>query len=635
MLAADDRAKENNTPSVTSNGQKGRGESEESDRVLSVEEALELAFSRFDDGRILDAERLCRLVLEQVGDQVDAIQLLGSVLNERGAYGEAIELLSRAISQAPGYAHLHNNLAMALYKAGKIQESVSHFGKAVEIRPDFAKAYNNMAVALMKLGRFDEAVAACREAVRLQVDFKQAYNNLGLALKKKGQLENSVLSFEKALELDGDYAEALGNLGIVQIDQGRLEKAMSNLFKAVRIDPASAEFWNNLGVVFNRQGLLEEAVTACETAIDLRADYVEAHNNLGTVFMELGRYAEAKASFERSIAIEPEMAQAHHNLSLVLLVTGEFEQGWDEYEWRWKHSGFSTPLRGFSQPWWTGSVSDVGKLLVWAEQGIGDEVHFSVLIGHILSRGIEVVVECDRRLVGLLKRSYPGMVVVERTDPASSLLSDSSITHQIPMVSIPRVLGLSPDTMAFEKAYLVPDAVLRDQFRVEYKGDSGALLVGISFRSQNTQEGSKRSIDLPQWGPIFHVQGVRFVNLQYGDCLAQLREVYDRFGVEILQDKRVDPLKDLESFAAQMASMDLVISVDNSTVHFAGALGVEVWTMLPSAPDWRWGLEGDRTRWYQTMRLFRQEQDDWSAVIARVASELSAMAEKKRAMNYL
>jgi len=605
---------------------------------LTVEQALDLAFSYYDIGRLLEVEQLCRLVLQKVPRQVDAMQLLAALLSQRGQYTESVQLLREAIRQAPGHAHLHNNLGMALYRLEKPEEAVLEFSKALQIRPDFAKAHNNLGVALMKLGRLDKAVTACRQAIRLQGDFKEAYNNLGLALKKKGDLGNAMASYEKAVNLDPEYAEALSNLGMVLVAQGRFKEAVRNLQKAVRLVPDSAEFRDNLGVLFNRQGRFEEAVSVSEKAIAMRPSRVEAHNNLGTALMELGRFSDANTAFEKAIAIDPECAEAHHNRSLVLLLRAQFEQGWDEYEWRWRHAGFSTPLRPFPQQWWNGSVEGVAKLLVWAEQGVGDEVQFSGLIRHILSRGIHVVVECDRRLVPLLRRSFPGAIVVERSDPPASLLKDPSITHQIPMVSIPRVLGLSPNSMCFQNPFMVPDEKQRDRFRSEYKvvatlcGCPGQAhgpaptLVGISFRSGNSQEGSKRSVGLEHWGPILKVGGARFVNLQYGECSRQLQAAYERFGVEVLKDERIDPLRDLESFAAQVASMDLVISVDNSTVHFAGALGVKVWTMLPTTPDWRWGLEGDRTRWYPTMRLFRQaERGEWKPVISRVAKELTSL----------
>lgn len=627
MLPNNDRENENNARAF----RKTDGDSREtlsgiSLSGLTVEQALDLAFSYYAAGRLLEAEQLCRLVLQKVPRQVDALQLFAALLSQRGQYTEAVQLLREAIGQAPGHAHIHNNLGIALHRLEKSHEAVSEFSKALQLRPDFAKAHNNLGVALITLGLVGKAVTACRRAIRLQGDFKEAHNNLGLALKKIGDLGNAIVSYEKAVNLDPEYAEALSNLGMVLIAQGRFKEAVGNLQKAVSLVPDSAEFRDNLGVFFNRQGRFEEAVSVSEKAITMRPSCVEAYNNLGTALMELGRFSEANAAFEKAIAIDPECAEAHHNRSLVLLLKAQFEQGWDEYEWRWRHAGFSTPLRGFWQQWWNGSVEGVAKLLVWGEQGIGDEVQFSGLIRHILSQGIDVVVECDKRLVPLLQRSFPGVIVVKRSDPPAPLLKEASITHQIPMASIPRVLGLSPNSMCFQNPFMVPDEKQRERFRSEYKADGNAVLVGISFRSGNSQEGQKRSIGLEHWGSILKVKGVRFVNLQYGECSRQLQAAYERFGVEILKDERIDPLMDLESFAAQVAAMDVVISVDNSTVHFAGALGVEVWTMLPTVPDWRWGLEGDRTRWYPTMRLFRQaERGEWKPVISRVAGELTLM----------
>jgi hypothetical protein len=183
--------------------------------------------------------------------------------------------------------------------------------------------------------------------------------------------------------------------------------------------------------------------------------------------------------------------------------------------------------------------------------------------------------------------------------------------------------------MDFQNPYIAPQEEQRAQFRSEYKADGNAVLVGISFRSGNSQEGPKRSIGLECWGPILKVEGARFVSLQYGECSRQLQAAYERFGVDVLIDERIDHFKDLESFAAQVAAMDVVISVDNSTVHFAGALGVKVWTMLPFVPDWRWGLESDRTHWYPTMRLFRQqERGKWGPVVSRIARELTLLIKR-------
>jgi len=624
LLPDEDRKSENNTPQRKTCAGSVETPCDSSLSGLTVTQAIDLAFSHYNSADISKAEQLCRLVLAGVPRQVDALQLLGLILTQRKQYVEAVEFYRQAVMQAPGHSALHNNLGMTLHQMGNTEEAVSQFRRAIELRADFAKAHNNLGAALIKLGRLDEAVTACTEAIRLQSDFKQAYNNLGLALKKKGDLTAAVAAYEKAVKIDPRYTEAMSNLGMVLIAQGKLEEAGRNLQKVVSLAPNSAKFCNNLGVLFNRQGRFEEAVAASEKAITMSEDYLEAYNNLGTALMELGRFSEANTAFEKAIAIDAECAEPHHNRALVLLLTGQFKEGWKEYQWRWQHEGFSTPLRPFPQQWWDGSVDNVEKLLIWGEQGVGDEIQFSGLIRHIVARGIDVIVECDRRLSGLLQRSFPETTVVERSDPPSDVLKDAAITHQIPMCSLPRVLGLPVEGSFFPNSYILPDESCRDRLRRQYKANNEPLLVGISWKSGNSQEGPKRSVDLEYWGPILKIPGIRFVNLQYGDCSRQIKASFERFGVEILEDEKINSLTDLESFAAQVAAMDLVISVDNSTVHFAGAMGISTWTMLPTVPDWRWGLENDSTCWYPTMRLFRQnDRGNWEPVISRIAEELS------------
>lgn len=629
LLPGEDRKSETRPPERK--GCAGRNElsSENSLSGLTICQAVDLAFSHYNNADMPDAERVCRLILADDALQVDTLQLLGLVLGRRGEYVEAVKFLREAIMQAPGHSALHNNLGMALHQLDKTEEAVLEFRRAIDLRDDFAKAYNNLGAALMKLGRLDEAVTACMEAIGLQSGYKEGYNNLGLALRKKGDLADAVAAYTKAVEIDPDYAEALSNLGMALIGQGKLAEAGEKLHKVVSLAPNSAKFRNNLGVLFNRLGRFEEAVAASEKAIALSENYLEAYNNLGTALMELGRFSEAKSAFEAAISINSECAEPHHNLSLILLLTGQFKRGWQEYEWRWRHEGFSTPLRPFAQPWWDGSIDGVGKLLLWDEQGIGDEVLFSGLIRHISSIGIDLVVECDNRLASLLRRTYPDTTIVERSDRPSDVLKDAAITHQIPMFSIPHVLGLPLDGTSFPNPHILVEKNCRDRLRKQYKADNNPLLVGISWKSGNSQEGEKRSIDLEKWGPILKTANVRFVNLQYGECSDQLQAAFDRFGVEIFDDETVDPLSDLESFCGQVAAMDLVISVDNSTVHFAGALGAQVWTMLPTVPDWRWGVEGDSSSWYPTMKLFRQEErGNWGSVISSVAEKLGSLIEE-------
>ncbi|MCE5339725.1 MAG: tetratricopeptide repeat protein [Planctomycetaceae bacterium] len=508
-----------------------------------------------------------------------------------GNIRQAGEICRGILEKTPAQIDALQLLGVIYGKEAKYAESAELLEKVIELRPDLPKVYNNLGFALMKLGNLEKAEAAFEKAVSLQTDFKQAYNNLGLVSKKLGNFAQAEIAFDKTLQIDPNYAEVIANLGMTFLAQGKCEQAAEYLRKAIKLMPKFAEFYNNLG----------------------------------TAVMELEQFDEALAAFGKAIEIEPQLAQPHHNRALVMLLLGQFEQGWKEYEWRWMNSGFSTPHRPFMQKRWDGSVEGVGKLLVWGEQGIGDEVQFSSFIPLITAKGINVIVECDKRLVSILQRSLPNVAVFARSDVPAKELDDDSITHQIPVCSLPQVLGWPVNL----QPHILPDENLRKQLRDKYKAGKDILLAGISWRSGNSQEGAKRSIDLELWEPIFKIAGVKFVSLQYGQCQKQIQQANQKFGIEIIKDENVNPLTDLEGFCAQTAAMDIVISVDNSTVHFAGVMGTRVWTMLATVPDWRWGLQGETTCWYPSMKLFRQhKRGDWRPVIAKVATELKNKNQK-------
>lgn len=481
--------------------------------------------------------------------------------------------------------------AFLCFKQGAPDKTVEILQNAIQRSPDNAELHQNLGMVLYQAQQNDLAEVEFRKAIELKANFAKAYNNLGLVLKKKGDLAQAEAQFKKALEIEPEYTYALSNLGIAFLEQRKFELAAQKLQKAA----------------------------------DLMPNLLQFHNNLGNALMELGRFDEALVAFGKAIEIDPQAAQPHHNRSLILLMKGNFKQGWKEYEWRWKNPAFSTPARPFGHKIWDGSTNGLGKLLVWAEQGIGDEVQFSMLLPLLIEKDIDLVIECDKRLVSILQRSLPKTKIFPRTDPPAKLLNDESITHQIPMCSLPLVMGWPLKV----KPHILADDNLRNDLRNKYKNGKNQFLVGISFKSGNTQQGPQRSIDLQLWDPILKIPGTQFVSLQYGKFQKELQEFSAKTGIKIIKDESVNPLTDLESFVAQVAAMDLIISVDNSTVHFSAALGIKTWTLLPTVPDWRWGLNDEKICWYPSMRLFRQERrGDWAPVIDNVAAELSSLIQK-------
>jgi hypothetical protein len=429
-----------------------------------------------------------------------------------------------------------------------------------------------------------------------------------------------------ALKIKPDYADAHYNLATVLKSLERYSEAESFFRHALKIRPDFAEAHNNLGVALRKQGRTQEAIESIAEALRLQPGFFEAFNNLGVTLRENGRIEEAIQSCEHAIAQKPDFADAHLNLGLALLHAGRLARGWKEYEWRGINKGATQ--RSIPAPRWDGSPLKTETLLIYAEQGIGDQIMFASLLPDVLKRAERSIVECDVRLVELFARSFPGMTAIPwAKDPASS--GFPHLDYAIPLGSLP--LHLRPDLKSYprQKAYLVPDARKTEDWRERIGTIGDGLKVGISWRGgKDVSVSHLRSITLDQWSPLLSLPGVQFVNLQYGDCKEELNEIRQKLGVTIHDWEEADPLKDLDGFAAQIAALDLVISVDNSTVHMAGAVGVPTWALMPRGSDWRWMRYAEDTPWYSTVRLFRQQNHkDWSSVFIMLSALLARAAQ--------
>jgi hypothetical protein len=276
-------------------------------------------------------------------------------------------------------------------------------------------------------------------------------------------------------------------------------------------------------------------------------------------------------------------------------------------------------LRAYPQPAWTGEKLASGSLLLWGEQGVGDEIMFAGLVPDALRTGNHCILDCEPRLNPLFTRSFPGVQVVSGCGPG--LRPELEIAAQLPTGSLPGLFRKSSAEFAATKSpYLVADPAEREQFRGRYA--DGRRLIGLAWQTNNRKTARFRSISLSRFAPLFALPDTRWVSLQYGRH-GKLENQIQAASAPLLFDHTVDQLKNIDAFAAQVAALDLVITIDNSTAHLAGALGVPVWVMLPFAPDWRWLLEREDSPWYPAVRLFRQPQPgDWQSVIEKVESAL-------------
>lgn len=450
----------------------------------------------------------------------------------------------------------------------------------------------------------------------------QTLVNQALAHHRAGQLAEAERLYLQVLDIDPNHADAIHLLGMVAFQAGELDRAATTIRRAIALHPTAASYHSNLGNVLQAQDQLVEAAASYRQALVLRPGLAETHINLGNILQQLGDVDGSLAEFRVALQFNPDLAEAAVAESGALLLKGEFAAGWSNFDLRWRTRDFDTPIRTYPQPLWDGEPLTSGRLLVWGEQGVGDEIMFAGLIPDLIAAGIPLVIDCDRRLVPLFARSFPGVPVISGYDPGRQ--PELEIVAHLPSGSLARFFRTSLAAFAAVKSpYLVADATGRDQLRSKY--DDGRLLIGLVWHTRNAKSGRRRSIALSMLAPLFGNPRLKWISLQYGNH-AELEAQAEAAGVALMVDSTVDQLDDIDRFAAQIAAMDLVIAIDNSTAHLAAALGRPTWLLLPYAPDWRWLLGTEKSPWYPTLRIFRQPHlGDWTSVVDQVHAALASL----------
>jgi Flp pilus assembly protein TadD len=547
---------------------------------------------------------------------------LGIALMDKGQLDEATAACRRAIKLKPNYAEAHNNLGNSFQIKGQTEEAIAAYRQAIALRPNYAKAVGNLGKVLKEKGKLDEAIAAYRQAIVLNPNYAETHNNLGIALTDKGQLDEAIAAYRQAIKLKPNFAEAHNNLGFSLRDKGQHEEAMVACRQAITLKPRFPEAHSNLGNALRDKGLLDEAIVAYRQAIMLRPGFSEAMSNLGNALRDNGQLEEAVDSYRRAIALKPDLADAHYNLALTLLLCGDFQPGWEEHEWRWKCTNFPSARRNFSQSQWNGGALETCTLLLHTEQGLGDAIQFIRYLPLVVQRGGKIIVECRAELQRLLRTMHEKCKILARGEPLPAF------DLHCPLLSLPLVFGTMLDNIPKTVPYLHADMQDAKKWQERMDGQLPivkVVKVGLVWAGKLKPD-PNRSMKLSSLAPLGQVPGVRFFSLQKGTAAAEAKT--PPTGMELVD--WTSELKDFADTAALIANLDLVISIDTSVAHLAGAMGKPVWTLLPFNSDWRWLLERQDSPWYPTMRLFRQETPgDWQTPIQKLTEELSRFATIK------
>ena len=578
----------------------------------------------YNQGQLPEVVEQTKALIKRYPKSFFLWNVLGLALKGLKLSGEASEAFKQVTELNSSSADGFSNYGISLHDEGKLQEAVSAYKKALAINPHHAGAHYNMGNALKDQGEHEEAISAYKTAVSLKPDYAKAYNNMGVTLHNQGKLKDAIEVYRTLLSLTPNNAEAYCNLGNALKDQSKPNEAIAAFEKALSLQPSHHRAYYNLGNLFRDQGRLEEAVEAYEKAVFAKPDYTRAYNNMGATLKGQGRLSEAVKIYEKVISISPDNAEANFNLGMLLWLKNDFAQAFELIEWRWKikHQQMGVYLES-SRPSWNGENGK--KILVWKEQGIGDQVMFGSMLPELNKRSKSLIVECDERLMPLYERSFDEQIefVSDRRE-----VSAHDYQNHIAIGSLARFFRHEiNDFHLTSDGWLKPDLVRTAQLRKNLRKNDERKVIGISWFTNSKLEGAKhRSVPTDVLAEhLRHFPG-NYVSLQYGKTSEEIDEMRSRFGIEIKQVAEVDLFNDLDGLSALISACDIVISIDNATVHFAGALGVDTRVLLPLRADDRWGLNSSESYWYESLKLYRQQQlDNWHDPLQKLVSDLDVM----------
>ena len=645
-------------------------------------------------GRLPEAEQAYRAVLAVDPRHGDALHFLGVIALQCGKPQAAIELIGQSTARSPNFASL-NNLGEAFRQSSRLDEALACFERAIQMQPGHVDAIANAGVVLAqqnklepaeqrfrqvlamnpnhlgaassfaalldRVGKVDDAVSAWNHVVRIAPQQSRFHRNLGDALVRADETYRAISAYRRAIELMPEDAEAYSKLALSLSAVKKFDEALAAAEKATVVAPTHAQAWHDRALVLERADRGSEAAPLYRRAVELNPKDSSLHGALGRALSANGQATEALESFARgrglnpvdhrfplneskqffqlqqyqmaltaarsAVRLAPHDAECHAALAFALLAMGDYLEGFAEYEWRWRSATFTTKPRDFASPLWDGSEIAGRELLVHSEQGFGDIFQFLRYLPSLLERKIKVIIEVPYKIAGLVRRMSPALRVI-----ISGTILPSFDLH-VPMLSLPGIFKTTLDRLPANVPYLRADPVLLEQWRnriTAETGESKAMRVGLVWAGSPKPD-PRRSATFQDYAALANVAGVSWIALQPDSHGAEADA--PPAGMKILNLGA--ELRDFaDTTASTFACLDLLITIDTSSAHLAGAMGIPTWVMLPHSPDWRWQAAEESSPWYPTVKLFRQTtRGDWAGVVERVADELRRLIQMRSAVD--
>lgn len=554
-----------------------------------------------------------------------------------GRWQQARAVYETVLQNTPAHADALHLLGLLVQKQGDLHSAERLIKQAIASNPQQAQFWSNLSLVYQAQGRFDQALQSAQQALQIDPTYAKAHNNLGIFYKERAQLQQAEQHFLRAVELDATQPQMLSNLGMAQKDLGKLDEAERNLRRALALQPQFAEAYNHLGLILKEADRLPEAQQAFKQALALKPQYADAYNNLGSLFCHIGAMEQAQQALQQALALRPDYAPAHQNLGFVDLLCGRFASGWREYDYRIQVQQASLlDCRKLPYPPWQGQSLQGRRLLLVREQGLGDQIQF-IRYAHLLQQqGAQVDVVASPELHTLL-RSAPGVTQIFAALPDAQQTYD----YWSYLLSVPRWLATDLSNIPAPIPYLnvlsvAPQRVAYWRQRL-HNVANGRRKIGIVWAGNPHHKNDRfRSLRLALLQSCFTSDAIWFSLQKGGDAALPTIEEVEKTAVEKSKQQNAPllvglgtELHDFVETAAVLENLDLLITVDTSVAHLAGALGRPTWVLLPANPDWRWLLERNDSPWYPSMYLFRQEKlGDWGPVLVQLKQALQKISEK-------
>ena len=503
-----------------------------------------------------------------------------------GQYREALSALDSITHKFPNDPILFAVGGDCYVSLKQYDLAISCYEEALKLSPKNIKIYCKKIEVLGLCGKINDSLELCCEAIKIAPDNSDLYLFQGNLFQELGHPDVAIESYNKVLKLKPDSADAYCNKA----------NSLENL------------------------GRFDEAIICAKKAIQILPNFSLAFFNLGISAMQLRLFDLSIESLNKAIELQPNLAKYEHAKATLLLLFGDFKNGWSLYESRWKLDKLFSPKLETNLPVWVGDKNS--KLLVWGEQGVGDQIMYSALIPDLSEICSDISVQVDPRLVSLLNRSMGEKCTFYSDNKPLPVKYDQHIS----MGSLCK--HLRADEKNFESSrygFLKDDKALT----ADIKKDLSALvpknskLCGISWRSGNLKFGKRKTIKLKNFINSLALKGYTFVNLQYGNTKDEIKEVKDELNIHVVSYDKVDNFNNLDGLTSLIQCCDIVISVDNITCQLAGALGKETHMLLAYGSNWMWMVERSDSPWYDSIKIYRQGADnDWLSLFKKLKHNL-------------